>query len=263
MNGELAQVVALVSHGNVWLHGHADAASRLDRDHPAFEYVRSVSFRRVDRPRNRTRSVAGWFRALGRAGARRTWVLTEVPRSSIHPSDVSAHQLVAFANAGGWAIGVEQADEDELWTAAWKFACGGVWEVEYRGVSLEAPIASLRPATDIPKATAILGAALEGILAFATEHAIHPWAGHFREALDAEDDGLVSALLPPAGYTAEACHLMSVAAKAWVFGGMGSWNDLAFSGSDEDRYRELTSALYAAVLEGIAAAANAFHPSDI
>ena len=56
---------------------------------------------------------------------------------------------------------------------------------------------------------------------------------------------------------------MSVAAKAWGFGGMGSWNDLAFSGSDEDRYRELTSALYAAVLEGIAAAANAFHPSDI
>jgi hypothetical protein len=261
MQGELAQVVALVSHGNAWLHGFEDAAARLNRDHPTFEYVRSVSFRPVDRPRNRTRSVAGWFRALGRGGARRAWVITEVPRSSAQPLSIPAHQLVAFANAGGWAIGVERGDRDELWTAAWKFARGGVWEIEYRGVTLEAPIASFGPTTDIARATTIVGSALERILAFATERAIHPWAGLFREALHAEDHGFVSALLPPAGYPAEARHLMSVADKAWVFGGMGSWNDLTFTGADESRYRDVTAALYAAVLDGIATAANAFDPA--
>lgn len=49
-----------------------------------------------------------------------------------------------------------------------------------------------------------------------------------------------------------------MAAAGWVFGGTGSWNDVVFSGPDGERYEEVTSGLYAAVLEGIAAATNAF-----
>ena len=32
-----------------------------------------------------------------------------------------------------------------------------------------------------------------------------------------------------------------------VFGGMGSWNDMAFDGEDETRYQEVTEKLYAAL----------------
>jgi hypothetical protein len=48
-----------------------------------------------------------------------------------------------------------------------------------------------------------------------------------------------------------------MASQAWVFGGMGSWNDLGFpDAADNDRYRAVTAGLYDAVLGAIAAAAN-------
>ncbi len=261
MHGGLAQVVALVSHGNAWLHDLIDAAAPLNREHLTFTYVRSVTFGRRHQPRSTARSVTGWFRALRRDGGRRLWVLTEDPGSSPRPSGVPAHQLVAFANPGGWAIGVEMPGRDELWTATWKMARGGVWEIVYRGVPLSVRIASLGPSIDVTGATARLRTTLERIVAFAAQHDVQPWARLFGEALRGGDEGFVAELLPPVGYAPETRRLMSVAAAAWVFGGMGSWNDLVFSGPDGDRYEELTSTLYAAVLEGIITATNAFDPT--
>jgi len=261
MHGGLAQVVAIVAHGNAWLHGLAGAPARLDRDHLSFKYVRSVTFRRLDQPRRRQRTVAGWFRALSRDRALRLWVLTEDPGSGPHPSGIPTHQLVAFANAGAWAIGAEMPDRDVGWSATWKMARGGVWEIEYRGAPLDGPLASLRPTGEVARTSARLRIALERVLAFAAERHVQPWARLFEAALRGGDDGFVSELLPPAGYAPEARLLMAMAAAGWVFGGMGSWNDLVFTGPDGDLYEDVTSALYAAVLEGVATATNAFDPA--
>jgi hypothetical protein len=43
---------------------------------------------------------------------------------------------------------------------------------------------------------------------------------------------------------------------AWVFGGMGSWNDQGFDGDDDRIYRELSDHLYDLLNQGICAAAN-------
>lgn len=201
MHGALAQVVALVSHGNAWLHGLADAAARLNRDHPTFKHVRSVTFRHVAQPRRRTRSVAGWFRALARDGALRLWVLTEEPGSRPHPSGAPAHQLVAFADAGGWAIGVERPDRDEIWTAAWKVVRGGVWEILYEGAGLDEPIASVGPSSDVAGATEALRDALERILAFAAERDVQPWARLFEEAVRVRLRSAPARRIPAGGAT--------------------------------------------------------------
>ncbi len=66
-------------------------------------------------------------------------------------------------------------------------------------------------------------------------------------------------VLPLTGYTEPARRLLSACEKAWVFGGMGSWNDVGFETPElEARYRSLTPELFSAVLFGVAAAVNSF-----
>ena len=49
-----------------------------------------------------------------------------------------------------------------------------------------------------------------------------------------------------------------MATRAWVFGGMGSWNDLVFAArTEEDEYNRLSAKLYLAVLGAFVAAVNA------
>ena len=52
-------------------------------------------------------------------------------------------------------------------------------------------------------------------------------------------------------------QLFCCAAKAWVFGGMGSWNDVWFGGSDQEDYRELSDRLFSAIVDGLLFATNA------
>jgi len=61
----------------------------------------------------------------------------------------------------------------------------------------------------------------------------------------------------PAPYTPQSRHLSPAAAQAWVFGGMGSWNDIGFvNGAVQSEYRELSGPLYAATLQALPADAN-------
>ena len=41
-----------------------------------------------------------------------------------------------------------------------------------------------------------------------------------------------------------AAQLLGAAQSAWVFGGMGSWNDLGFEGEDQALYDRLSEELY-------------------
>jgi len=64
-----------------------------------------------------------------------------------------------------------------------------------------------------------------------------------------------SALPPPAA------QLLNAVQAAWVFGGMGSWNDVGFEGDDQRVYEQLSEDLYQLLNAAIIAAANASAPS--
>lgn len=66
-------------------------------------------------------------------------------------------------------------------------------------------------------------------------------------------------MLPQTGYSVEARQLLAMATRSWVFGGMGSWNDVGFGDPDvQAEYEEITSRLYGAVVDAIRAATKAF-----
>lgn len=94
-------------------------------------------------------------------------------------------------------------------------------------------------------------------LAKAHEQANH-WASIFGSALDTlnTSNPYTSDFLPYGIYSLESHQLLETAFRSWVFGGMGSWNDMAFENRDQDKYLALTDELYTAICNALVAGVN-------
>jgi hypothetical protein len=68
-------------------------------------------------------------------------------------------------------------------------------------------------------------------------------------------------LAPDSSLPPSAAQLLSTVQAAWVFGGMGSWNDLGFDGEDQKLYEHLSDELYQLLNAAIIAAVNASAPA--
>lgn len=268
MNGELAQAAVLVAYARAALAGQAYA---LDLSNSTFKFVHALVFET---------EVHRWFGASGYAPVATTpaqWYESLARRKLRSISLViqrgggplSDHVASAFAGGGSWVIGVAHEGGEELWRANWRADNGAaadrkIWSVAYRAVRSTA----IPPQSNsVVAASAKLGEVLKKADLFAGETKLESWRKWFQAAQStlattartSEDH---SDLLPPTVYTAAARRLLSACDRAWVFGGMGSWNDLGF---DEDalqrRYDALTDELFAAVLDGVVAAVNEKFPS--
>jgi hypothetical protein len=106
-----------------------------------------------------------------------------------------------------------------------------------------------------------LAAILVSAEAFAAEHDLSTWADWFRDASQLGQTSDAQApyhpdMLPAAGFEPFARQLLAMATRAWVFGGMGSWNDLGYADLDNESYSTITRELYAAVLGAFVAVVN-------
>ena len=64
-------------------------------------------------------------------------------------------------------------------------------------------------------------------------------------------------LMVKKNYDMAAMQLLFTAGMAWVFGGMGYWNDIGFKDKqDHERYKELTLQLYDNICDVVLAAVN-------
>src|SRR5260370_37161286 len=115
-----------------------------------------------------------------------------------------------------------------------------IWRVRYslvaENVNLVLP--TLRsPVVIIPA----LRQALSDILAFCEQHRIDGFGGYSRKAIEclSADDPFALAyhkdLAPEKLLTLSAQQVLAACQAAWVFGGMGSWNDMGFEGQEPGR----------------------------
>ncbi|MBD3408305.1 MAG: hypothetical protein GF411_19435 [Candidatus Lokiarchaeota archaeon] len=85
------------------------------------------------------------------------------------------------------------------------------------------------------------------------------WLEIFQNALDVlegREHMSFDGLFPPEILDEKSRNLLSGAFCCRVFGGMGSWNDLAFPEKDQKTYETLSSVLYESMHEAIEAAVN-------
>jgi len=272
MQGPLAQMVALVCHGNAVLRGHP--AGPFLRANSTCQFCESVTF------------VAG---GRSESGEPETTTLAESPdrwleflphraitglrlvEQSRNDARITDRMSTGFVGGGRqWKVeGLRQAGSSEFWLSRWEAhdreaKDRRIWNVTYGLVdltattpletrSLEAIIGDLRPA-------------LSEIRRFAEEHQCGGFTGCFDDALRALDDPRADIGyhkdLYPQGFVCDAAQsILKAAMSAWVFGGMGSWNDMSFDGDTEREHSERSDRLFNLLNEGIAAAASSTFPS--
>ncbi len=117
------------------------------------------------------------------------------------------------------------------------------------------------PERELGTCRAGLASALEAVRGFAERQDLKYWSKHFRRCLlrlSLEPQPLedVLELLLLNGLPVPAVQLVNAAMAADVFGGMGSWNDLAFEGADAKVYEELSNRLLLAMKAAFRAGIN-------
>ena len=265
MNGPIAQLVALACHGNGFLRRGPGTPFFPDNSTCRFcDRVIFVERRRRwfahDQETRVAESPDAWFAHLARTGARGLRLshgVRGVPRIS--------DRMSAGLIGGGavWTIAARHDDAVRHWSADWEVWDRNapeqrIWRVTYRRGSTDRP----QPLeNDVAHAHVKLAEALQRIHAFAAAHDCSPFTESFRRALDS-----LAAPYPLHGYHADLCPadvattmsraLLDAAQSAWVFGGMGSWNDLGFDGDAAREYDEASALLYSAIQDAICAAAN-------
>lgn len=263
MNGELAQLVVLVSHASAFLAGDRGALGDVGPGSQMFRWVGDAGFfapdGRVDG------GPAGWVEGLAERGIDRVRLVVPSPgRQAAGDLSVDDRLLAGFTNAGRqWALATGSG-RPEAWGAGWELGDRDredqrIWSVRYEGQYLDAtPELPVRSVADAAHA---LDAALVAIgeFALAQQH-MGNWPEIFAAARVAEVDGGPTLLARSA--PGDAQRLATRASSAWVFGGMGSWNDMGFAEPDaQARYDAVSGELYRCVLEAIEAAANATPPT--
>jgi hypothetical protein len=260
VNGELSQLICLATYGTNWLRTvNGDAEPPDFAANTTFRYVHAMEFT-GGRDRAYTDPTV-WLRGLRSRGYRRLWLaLPDVAPVRNRWPYLQPHLEVAFANGGHWFALATGNGPTEAWRATWSVieprpADNRIWAIRYEAKT--AP--ELRPQQPgIADARSALDAALAGARAFAQQANLPEWSAQFTEAMETDDDRppYQPDLMDPT-FPAEARHLVAKASRSWVFGGMGSWNDVGFE--DEERraaHADVSSRLFDALMTACLAAVN-------
>lgn len=272
-----------MSYGNAFLRnsGSEHVPELLDSN-STFKWVGSLRFTRLGiagSSKQETVEVSqrtlGWFNALQSDHAKLLSLHVARRRGlSGLPEIVDG----SFAGSRRWQIQAEFDDHFELWVPIWSpgLPKPNIWAVEYKGWRLQRPLVSSHENLNriwenlvarIGDARNLAKKAETSRLKHGTLNSNDPTTYYgkvFEDAeVAAESANPIPAyhpdMLAPFGYLLKARQIIAAASKAWVFGGMGSWNDLGWifkNPFQRVRYRRITAQLYDAVIKGFVAATN-------
>jgi len=265
MSKDIARNVALVTCGNLFLQ---DRGNEFNIEELVTDNCYSIDF--VTAP---IEGIAGsskvlasdankWFSYLKDQGAKK---LKLFYKESEH-IDLPDHISSAFVGGGSqWFIEVQFDSTSDLYLSGWAPSDNmgiGRGKTHYLRFNrdmthLDDPSLSVSDARE--KLRTILGELAEFSRRF--EHVKH-WANNFKNALNTLDKFEPTAedeFLPARIYPKEARQLIEAAFASWVFGGMGSWNDMAHMAMSADNHKshaQLSEELYSAICDAVVAAVN-------
>ncbi|MDP9079773.1 MAG: hypothetical protein M3O71_20275 [Bacteroidota bacterium] len=273
MTGTLAQLISLVSCGNEFL-GSGEMPEKFYPENSVFRFCNGVKFvafrKKLFSSEFKEVEIADdpykWFKLLKKEKCKVLRVFYESSKDQTKGPD---HKLAGFVGGGGtWLIEAIFNKHSDFyannWTVTDKDAADKrIWSIKYGNTAWDQPIADQQ--FDLLETKNELADALLMITAFANKQKLDNWVDVFNRAQKALESDEPSAgfyhtdLVVTENYSLAARQVLFAAGLAWVFGGMGSWNDLGFDTEEENKtYDELSAALYAAINKGVVAAINSY-----
>jgi hypothetical protein len=267
MSKDIARNVALVTYGNLFLQGKG---SDFDIDTLVTHNCYGLDF--VDPPID---GIAGsskvlasdtnkWFGYIKDQGAKKLKMFFKKSEQSGLPDHISS----AFVGGGSyWFIEVQFDSTSDLYLSGW-IPSGDVGNdtrkthyLHFNHDMIHLDDISL----SVSDAREKLNTVLQELSAFAAEFKhITPWVSNFENARSTLTDfepNVADEFLPVGIYSKEARQLIEAAFASWVFGGMGSWNDMAhmaMSSDNHGRHAKLSEELYWAICTAVVAAVNSY-----
>lgn len=269
MTGPVAQMVALTCHANALLAGREVGTFFPTNSTCQFcdrvVFLGSAGFlQAITGSRDTADTPDEWFRLLvarGATGVHLGW------RSRRLASWLPDHMGAGLVGGGGlWQMEVAfRNGRHQAWRAQWvvlnqQAPDQRIWHVAYEGRG--AGRAQPWPPADLAAPRDELREAIEQAVSFCAYHDLDGFATGFRDARrelkgkDPEKPAFHQDLAPAGFLSDDARHTLNACQHAWVFGGMGSWNDLGFQGEEQQRYDAVSERLYRAVTTAIQTAAN-------
>jgi len=268
MNGPIAQIVALTCFGNAFL-----AERPINQFFPAnstCQFCEKVAFVTLDKSffgKQKETLVASspdaWFTYIKKRGA----IGIRLARSPQDKPGISDRMSAGFVGGGGtWTMEVLfPRKQSEFWIARWDIGDQNaqdkrIWRVTYGRVAKGNSTPDMP--VNLQQAVRELAESLNDIRAFSTKHNLNGFTKWFDEALDTISSdgknrhGYHQDLAPSGVLSEEAALLLDASQKSWVFGGMGSWNDMGFEGEDREIYDRVSERLFQTVNEAIEQAAS-------
>jgi hypothetical protein len=264
MSQNLVEAVALVTYGNLYLQ---DRTSEFDFDKMVAEHCYRRDF--MDFP---FEGIAGsnkvlatnankWFKYLNDKGAKRLKLFYK----KSNQIDLPDHISTAFDGGGSqWIIEAQFETTSDLYLTEWYPSTK--FKLDTRKTHVVRFNRDTIHLDDISEPVRIarekLSKKLQQLSEFASKYDYSQhWVENFKSALmtllefkpQASDE-----FLPADIYSTEARQLIQGAFASWVFGGMGSWNDMSFSGTDQAVYESLSEDLYTSLCNAIVAAVNSY-----
>lgn len=270
MVGTTAQMISLVSYGNEYLI--TGIADKEFKHHTAFKFCRFVTFkvRTAEKIEFGTNELilgdaCEWFDYLKKDGCVKLRLLYKnIDKNKKIPDYMSA----GFTDGGGqWYIEAVFENKSIFWASKWilnKFGAqdNRIWEVTYTNVHTDGKTVNIQ--YDLDKIKAEFLEVLIDIKKFAAQTNRNPWIDRFRSAIDVLKSNEPTSefhmdLIIEKNYTLAARQLIAGAQKAWVFGGMGWWNDYYYEDKlEQEENVRLSKSLYSLICKTITAAINSF-----
>ena len=261
MLGPTAQFVALACHFNAKALGLPSSFFLSNSTAQFCEYIQFLR-RQADKWTTAAYTPNEWLDHEARPERRAVIVhrRTEKPR---FPDRESA----AFVGGGGrWQLALAGDGRIDVWEAGWKAGNPKaperrIWQVSYALVAENSMLAL----PELPSAEAIVPRfreILAEMLKFCERHQMSTFAECFLKASECliADDPFALVyhrdLAPDGLLSLSAKRVLAACQAAWVFGGMGSWNDISFKGGEQQRYEQLSEDLFTLLNEAICAGAN-------
>ena len=257
MDGALAQVIAIATHGSAWLRERSSVdLEEFAAHNSSFQYVGELTF-------FPSGGVNPWLEVQEANSIERIWLSIAGLGGSRPTGALEPHVAIAFAGGSHGGLLTAHGNGRHLWEAEWTVgdknaADRRIWRVTYG--AREVPVDPQRP--DVEEAAKRLAAALSAARDFAHRQDLKSWPEVFSEALRQWTEPGLSPryhpdLFPPGQFDERAVRLASMAQMANVFGGMGSWNDMGFADREEvEAHRAISRELFAAMLEAFVASVN-------
>jgi hypothetical protein len=273
MTGNLSQIVALAAYGNDFLKNNT-IQTDFNSSHTTFQSCSLIDFREVRKTfffSNPKEIViasgpADWFHYLKNDGCKNLRLYFEKSKDQSFARDYKLAGLVG--GGGSWLIEAVYDTYSNYWTNRWEVsdqnaADGRIWTVNYGLILPKKSSRNLKYDNQLVKEN--LRNTLTEISHFADSQKLENWVERFGKAILTLDSAKPESnyyhkdLLPVGNYSLMARQLVFSAESAWVFGGMGSWNDVVFDkDEDNETYERLSEQLYTSINEAIIAGTTSY-----